>query len=181
MASPTMTEQAQNVLSNAIAPIDIRKGKQVVGAAEYVALEVAVSKIVRTVLKMEHRGFLELAWIHAVSIPFMGGLGAPFGASKGLLETGENAGYTAAFKDGAKGIPAVLAAQWVIATAYKGFHFPWFPMKDLLITAGSKTITRPIAHAIIGNLPKDMADGLLVLDALVGRQVDASNLKSKES
>ena len=49
MASPTMTEQAQNVLSNAIAPIDIRKGKQVVGAAEYVALEVAVSKIVRTV------------------------------------------------------------------------------------------------------------------------------------
>ena len=175
-----MTEQAQNVLSNAIAPIDFRKGKQVVGAAEYVALEVAVSKIVRTVLKMEHRGFLELAWIHAVSIPFMGGLGAPFGKNAHLLDAGDDGGYTAAFKDGAKGIPAVLAAQWVIATAYKGFHFPWFTMKDLLITAGSKTITRPIAYSVVSNLPKDMADGLIVLDALVARQVDASNLKSKE-
>ena len=175
-----MTEQAQNVLSNAIAPIDIRKGKQVVGAAEYVALEVAVSKIVRTVLKMEHRGFLELAWIHAVSIPFMGGLGAPFGASKSLLDSGDDAGYTAAFKDGAKGIPAVLAAQWVIATAYKGFHFPWFTMKDLLITAGSKTITRPIAYSVVQSLPKDMEDGFLVLDALIQRQVDNSNLATAD-
>ena len=175
-----MTEQAQNVLSNAIAPIDFRKGKQIVGAAEYVALEVAVSKIVRTVLKMEHRGFLELAWIHAVSIPFMGGLGAPFGASVSLLDVGENGGYTAAFKDGAKGIPAVLAAQWVIATAYKGFHFPWFTMKYLLITAGSKTITRPIAHAIITSLPDDLEDGLLVIDEMVRRQVNVSNLKPKD-
>ena len=174
------TDQVQNVVSNAVAPIDFRKGKQVVGAAEYVALEVAVSKIVCTVLKMEHRGFLELAWIHALSIPFMGGLGAPFGKNKNLTDTSEEGGYTAAFKDGAKGIPAVLAAQWVIATAYKGFHFPWFPMKDLLITAGSKTITRPIAHAIITSLPDDLEDGLLVIDRLVQRQVNASNLKPKD-
>ena len=175
-----MTEQVQNVLSNAIAPVDIRKGKQVVGAVEYVALEVAVSKIVRVMLKMEHRGILELAWIHALSIPFMGGLGAPFGKNKSLLDTTDTGGYTAAFKDGAKGIPAVLAAQWVIATAYKGFHFPWFTMKDLLITAGSKTITRPIAYSIVQSLPKDMEDGFLVLDALVQRQVDNSNLATAD-
>ena len=175
-AKPSMTDQVQNVLSNAIAPVDFRKGKQVVGAAEYVALEVAVSKIVRTVLKMENRGILELVWIHALSIPFMGGLGAPFGRNTGLTE----GDYTAHFKDGAKGIPAVLAAQWVIATAYKGFHFPWFTMKDLLITAGSKTITRPIAYSIVQSLPQDMEDGFLVLDALVNRQVDTSNLKSKD-
>ena len=94
MASPSITDQVQNVVSNAVAPIDFRKGKQVVGAAEYVALEVAVSKIVRTVLKMEHRGFLELAWIHALSIPFMGGLGAPFGKNKNLMDTSDEAGYT---------------------------------------------------------------------------------------
>ena len=175
-----MTDQFQNVVSNAFAPVDFRKGKQVVGAAEYIALEVAVSKIVRMVLKMEPRGILELAWIHALSIPFMGGLGAPFGKNASLLNTGDDGGYTAAFKDGAKGIPAVLAAQWGIATAYKGFHFPWFTMKDLLITAGSKTITRPIAYSIVQSLPKDMEDGFLVLDALVQRQVDNSNLATAD-
>ena len=57
-------EQAQNVLSNAIAPVDFRKAKQLVGTVEFVAVEVLVSKIVRTVLRMENRGLMDLAFVH---------------------------------------------------------------------------------------------------------------------
>lgn len=164
--------------SNSIAPVDVRKGTLVLGAAEYVAVEVAVSKIVRSVLKMENRGIFELAFIHALSIPLLGGLGAPFGAEqKSILSAA--GGYTQAFYDGAKGIPAVLAAQWVVATASRGFHFPWFTFKDLLITAGSKAITRPLVFSVANKLPDTLQDGFLVIDALVQRQVAVSNLKMK--
>ena len=167
----------QNVASNSIAPVDVRKGSLVLGAAEYIAVEVAVSKIVRSVLNMENRGIFELAFIHALSIPLLGGLGAPFSEQKSILSAA--GGYTQAFYDGAKGIPAVLAAQWVVATASRGFHLPWFTFKDLLITAGSKAITRPLVFSVANKLPDTLQDGFLVIDALVQRQVAVSNLKMK--
>ena len=80
-------EQAQNVLSNAIAPVDFRKAKQLVGTVEFVAVEVLVSKIVRTVLRMENRGLMELAWVHLLSIPFMGGIAAPLENIRSLATT----------------------------------------------------------------------------------------------
>lgn len=171
-------EGVQNVLSNAFAPVDIRKGKQVVGAIELVVVEVAVSKIVRAILNMENRGIFELAFIHLLSIPFLGGVGAPFGPQGSVVANQE--GYTGAFKDGAKGIPGVLVAQYIVNTAYKGFHIPWFNFKDLLITAGTKTITRPLVYSVAAKLPEAMADGFLVLDALINRQVASSNLKMNE-
>ena len=167
-------DKATNVLKNAVAPLDWRKEGQLVGTAAYVAIEVAVSYIVRNVLKMEKKSLLELASIHGLSVPFMGGAGAPFGPITGIAAT---TGYGTAFKDGAKGIPAVLLAQWVIATAYKGFHFPWFTLKDLLITAGSKTVTRPLVYSISGMLKNiGVADGIRVIDELINSQVANSNL-----
>ena len=57
-------EQVQNVLSNAVAPVDFRKAKQLIGTVELIAVEVLVSKIVRTVLRMENRGLMDLAFVH---------------------------------------------------------------------------------------------------------------------
>ena len=166
-------EQVQNVLSNAIAPVDFRKAKQLIGTAEFVAVEVLVSKIVRTVLKMENRGIFELAFVHLLSIPFMGGISAPLPNTRALANT---AGYGQALADGAKGVPGVLIAQWIIATATKGFHFPWFTMKDLLITAGSKAISRPLVYSLLDKLPQDAQAGFAVMDALFQAQVSKSNL-----
>ena len=171
-------EQAQNVLSNAIAPVDFRKAKQLVGTVEFVAVEVLVSKIVRTVLRMENRGLMELAWVHLLSIPFMGGAAAPFGNIRATSATG---GYGQAAVDGAKGIPGVLIAQWIIATASKGFHFPWFNLKDLLITAGSKALSRPLVYSVIDKLPPDAAAGFAVLDALFQNQVNKSNIRFNQA
>ena len=172
-------DKAWTVFDNAISPIDIRgEGgvSRVMGSAEFIAIEVLVSKIVRSVLKMENRGILDLAFIHLLSIPFLGGLGAPFGAVQALSNSGQ--GYTQALKDGAKGIPAVLLAQWIIATSSKGFHVPWFSMKDLFITAGSKSISRPLAFSVYDKIG-GLADPLAVIDELVQRQAAASNLAGK--
>ena len=70
-------ESVQNVISNSVAPVDIRKPYQAYGTAQLVAVEVLVSKIIRSILKMENRGIAELAFVHLLSIPFMGGIGAP--------------------------------------------------------------------------------------------------------
>jgi hypothetical protein len=102
-------------------------------------------------------------------------LGAPFGDQTTLGTTPD---YTTALKDGARGIPAVLAAQWVYNTASRGFHVPWFGMKDLLITAGSKAITRPLTYSVRDKLPGGTA-ALAVIDALIQRQAEGSNIRPK--
>ena len=167
-------ESVQNVISNAIAPLDFRRESQIVGTAEYIAFEVLVSKIIRQVLRMENKGIAELAAIHLVSIPFLGGAGAPFGD---LQPVAGSDGYVTALKDGAKGVPAVLLAQWVIATAYKGFHLPWFTLKDVLVTAGAKSITRPLVRSVHGFIGGLGQDGVAVMDELVRRQIGQSNLR----
>ena len=138
------------------------------------AAEVLVSKVVRTVLKLENRGIFELAFVHLLSIPFMGGIGPPFGNIRNVHTTN---GYGQAAVDGAKGIPGVLIAQWILATATKGFHFPWFTMKDLLITAGSKALSRPLVYSVYDKLPNDAAAGCAVLDQLFQNQVAKSNIR----
>ena len=171
-----MANRAWNVIDNAIAPLDFRKGgSQIVGTAEYVAAEVLVSKVIRMVLKMENKGIGELAAIHLISIPFLGGAGAPFGPISHVNATDS---YQKALVDGAKGVPAVLLAQWVIATAYKGFHLPWFTVKDILVTAGAKALTRPLVYAVADKLPAGQV-GWEVMDELVNRQVAASNIRMR--
>ena len=125
------------------------------------------------------KGYMELVAIHAISLPFMGG-------AVGFVDNNNDiakspAQYGELFMDGAKGVPAVLLAQWVLHTFYSGFAFPWFNMKDLLITAGCKTITRPLTAMIIDYLPADLQDGLDLLAVVIQKQAEASTLRGKDS
>ena len=135
----------QNVAKNIIVPIDPRRTKQLLGSLEYVAAEVVVAKIVRKIIKADTKGWLELAYIHTLSLPFLGGLGAFFENQKDYdgqdPDTGKAIGVATQLMDGAKGIPAVLLAQYILESFAKGFHVPWFNLKDLLITAGTKALT----------------------------------------
>ena len=164
-----MAEIATNIFSNAVTPFDPRKLKLVFGSAEYIAAEVFVSKIARKIMKAD-RSWTDLILVHAISLPFMGGASG-YSAAVGDVKTSD---YSASFIDGAKGVPAVLAAQWVLNTFSKGFHFPWFNMKDLLITAGAKVITRPIIKSVVAYLPKDAADSLAIVNEMVKAQQVAS-------
>ena len=168
-----MAESATNILSNAVLPVDPRKMQLLFGSAEYITVEVLVSAMVRKFMGAS-KPWTDLILIHTISLPFMGGA-VGFMDPPGQM----NAGWIDHFMSGAKGIPAVLIAEWIWNTFAKGFHVPWFNMKDLLITAGAKTISRPITGAFYGYLPKNAADALAVVNAMIGRQNNASSIKPK--
>ena len=165
-----------NIFQNAILPVDPRKMKVLMGSAQYIAVEVLVSQLVRRIMKAP-QSWTDTILVHTLSMPFMGGA-AGFADNNKDIEA-DPAVYGDLFTDGAKGIPAVLLAQWVLHTFYKGFHVPWFNMKDLLITAGSKTITRPLTAIILPYLPEDMQDNYELIHRVIEKQSIASNLRSK--
>ena len=172
----------QNVAKNIIVPIDLRRTKQLLGSLEYVAAEVVVAKIVRKIIKADTKGWLELAYIHTLSLPFLGGLGAFFENQKDYAgedpDTGKAIGVATQLMDGAKGIPAVLLAQYILESFAKGFHVPWFNLKDLLVTAGTKALTRPIVGFVYKYLPDNAKENLQIVDILISRQREISSLKS---
>ena len=173
----------QNVAKNVIVPIDPRRTKQLLGSIEYVAAEVVVAKIVRKLIKADTVGWMQLAYIHTLSLPFLGGLGAFFDQNEDYIgqvrETGKQIGVATQFMDGAKGIPAVLLAQYILESFAKGFHVPWFNMKELLITAGTKAITRPIVGFVYKYLPTNAKENLQVVEILIARQREKSAIKSE--
>ena len=171
-----------NLATNVILPFDPRRTKLLLGSLEYIAFEVLVAKLIRKIMKADNVGWARLAYIHALSLPFMGGAAGFFDPQsnyEGNDSKGKKIEFGTRLADGAKGIPAVILAQWILESFNKGFHAPWFNMKDLLITAGSKTITRPLTAIIIPYLPEDMQDNYELIHAVIEKQATASNLRSK--
>ena len=163
------------VFNNAIMPFDLRNPKRVGGVAQVVLLEVIVSKMMRKILGMAPAGFMELAAIHAVSMPFLGGLSG-FADAPG--RPGGKRDYSAIFMDGAKGIPAVFLAQYIINTGARGIHVPGIRVKDILITAASKSLTRPLVEMVYPYLHGSIQDGFKEELQMERAQNAASNLKT---
>jgi len=170
-------EEFQQMLSTAAIPIDVRTSEVVFGAVEYVAFEVFVSWMIRYMFKFEKRGLMELTAIHAVSIPLIGG-------AAGFVESNHLLGYEAPWGDvlydGAKGIPAVFVAQYLVNTALAGFHVPGINVKDILITAASKILSRVMIAGGYGNFGDRFRDYLDVLEEVFNRQYQKSRLKSDD-
>ena len=134
-------QEFSNVFTTAISPVDIRNSTFVGGALSHVAAEVIVSYIVRRLTGAEKRSLVELAAIHALSVPLQGGMSGMLDGSHPL---GLEAPMGSLMADGAKGVPAVFATTYMVNTAMSGFHMPKLSFKDILITAASKIVTRPI-------------------------------------
>ena len=173
-----------NILTNIDLPYDFRRTKLLLGSLEYIAFEVVVAKLIRKLMKMDNVGWARLAYLHAISLPFMGGAAGFFEEQEGYTgfkSTDQKpVGFTDQLMDGGKGIPAVLLAQWILDSFAKGFHAPWFNIKDLLITAGTKALTRPIIGFIFTYLPDAFQENLLVVDEMIRRQRYFSTLKAKD-
>ena len=172
----------QNIMTNVVLPFDPRRTKLLLGSLEYIAFEVLIAKMLRKLIRADTLGWAELAYIHALSLPFMGGAAGFFNPQDGYdgVRTSDSkpVAFTDKLMDGSKGIPAVLLAQWILNSFSKGFHVPWFNMKDLLITAATKTLTRPIVGFVYAYLPEAARENLMVVDELVRRQQFFSTLKS---
>ena len=167
-----MASNITNVLNNTILPFDIRKPDLLGGSLQLITVEVLVAKVIRKILGMGNRGVLELAFIHAVSLPMMGGLSSAFGATRPYGMTNYQA-----FQDGAKGIPAVFAAQYITGVANRGFTVPKVSVKEILVTAASKMLSKPLINVVFTNLPKAMKDNFEIENMMEQKQAAASNLK----
>ena len=169
-----MASNITNVLNNTILPFDIRKPDLLGGSLQVITVEVLVAKVIRKILGMGNRGILELAFIHAVSLPMMGGLSAAFGATRQY-----GMPHTQAFQDGAKGIPAVFAAQYITGVANRGFTIPKVSVKEILVTAASKMLSKPLINVVFPQLPKAVKDNFEIENMMEQKQADASNLQMK--
>ena len=158
-----------NIGKNVVAPFDFQQEGQIAGALSVVGSEVLVSKIVRMFIG-DKKGILDLAYIHALSLPFLGGL--QFGEPSDRISAGGSS-YGNQLARGAKGIPAVILAQYLVNTFTTGFHVPWFNMKDLLITAACKALTTPMLYAARNLMPNMISNGLEVMQILEQQQEGA--------
>ena len=132
-------KKMSNIFQNAILPLDFRKGKVVQGTLVYVAAEVLVSKILRKLMKADNKSVMELAAVHTVSLGLMGGTTAVFSKEEGW----GSKEFSKKIKGGAMGIPALFVAQYIYNTFGKGFHMPFWSMRDALIMAAAKILPRP--------------------------------------
>ena len=168
-----MADSAMDVFNNAILPFDVRKYDLVAGSAQLVAIEVIVSKLIRKILGMGGRGFAELATVHAVSLPFLGGFSGFFEGNNQVSGSSQ----MNAFQDGAKGVPAVFMAQYVVNVAAKGIHVPKFSFKEMLVTAASKTLSRPLIVLMYPKLHRALQTNFRQVNRMEQLQNANSNLK----
>ena len=174
-------ESFTNILYNLAEPVN-GTDAIVTGSATIVASEVAVSWTIRKFMKSP-KPLLQLAFIHALSLPFLGGIGSAL-FSKEPDKPYDNKAkdpkntFTAQLTKGAYGIPAVLLAQWIVETSSIGFHLPWFNMKDLFITAAAKAVTAPLLWTIHDYMPFIVQNGLQSNDILQEYQANRSRFTS---
>ena len=163
-----------NVVSNMLAPLDPRKPKVLQGSVTYVALEVAVSKLLRMVMGGDNKSYIELAAVHTISLGLMGGVSAAFSTPNSTTIPYSLRRSMSQIQQGAKGIPALFIAQYVYNTFFSGFRFSFFSLKDALIMSAAKILTRPIA-AVLAQRIKFVQNGLEGQQLLEEMQADRSN------
>ena len=62
-----------NIIKNALNTLNPMTPKVLQGSIIYVALEVAVSKVLRKIMRADTKSYTELAVVHSLSLGFMGG------------------------------------------------------------------------------------------------------------
>ena len=173
--APNKEEGFVQVFNTAISAVDFRKSDVVFGAAEYIFFEVLADWVLRWGLRMERRSLYQTVSIHAVSIPFISGAAA-------FLDDNHILGYEAPWQDiimdGAKGIPGVLAAQFVVNTALLGFHFPKIVPRDVGIMAVAKVLSRVLLGLAYPQITDDMRSYIDTLEAFFFKQHANSRIKT---
>ena len=167
-------DKIQNVFFNLVEPANFKTENQITGTLSNIAAEVLLSKVIRRVLRMEQKGFIELGTLHLISQPFLGGLF--FGEGQGRAE---NSTAMQAATDGAKQTPAVLIAAYILSVAGKGFNIPGFNIRDILITLAGKIGTRLIITQTYKWMPGILQRGFVQHDNLVNAQKASSSLVGK--
>ena len=162
-----------NVPKNLLAPF--AGTDRIVGSLTTISSEMIVAKILRNFINAPPASWTDLFFIHTISLPFLGGLTGFMDPPEPIAKGSKWIGQVQA---GAQGVPAVMLAQYIWTTALgAGFHLPTFSMSDVLLTAGAKTLTRPLLFMVSGMFPKSLENQLAVLNKIVQGQNKSSNFK----
>ncbi len=159
------------VVNNAAAPF-ITSTDVAAGNAQRLVLEVLMSKILRKVLRMQDRSFMYLAAVHGISLPMLGGF-------QGALVTPSNlvAPQMQQLQEAAAAVPAVYMSDYVVNTSSIGFHVPRPNLRDALVTAAAKVLTRPLISNTFTYLPNAVAQNFGAAFAVQKLQNQTSRLK----
>ena len=166
--------KAMNIPANAVLPFNPMRPQLALGSAEYVAIEVIISKLFRRLIGAAPKSWKDLIFIHGVSLSYMGGAQG-FANPPGKYE----AGVVENLKDGVKGIPAILLGMYTVDTCYRGFHVPKWSMADILVSAASKTVSRPIFGMLYPLIKGQATDPLDVANEMTRNQQSKSTLFRK--
>ena len=172
-----------NVFKNVINPY-FGTTKVAVGNAQLVAVEVIISKLLRKILGMQNRSFAYLTAVHAASLPLIGGFQAPISKSVGygplFFKTAEKkfASNSEILMAALGSVPAVWVAEYIVNTSGVGFHVPKPVIRDALITAASKMLTKPLIGMSVNTiLPEAMRANFEESHQLEMNYNRASNLR----
>ena len=159
-----------DVVNNAVAPFTSSTAAAA-GNAQRIVLEVLVSKILRKVLRMQDRSFMYLASVHAISLPLLGGFQGALTGPGRLSDP-----QMGQFQQAAATIPAVYASEYVVNTSSVGFHVPRPNLRDALVTAAAKVLTRPMISNTITFLPQAVAGNFIRAYHVQNQQIRSSRL-----
>ena len=142
------------------------------GNAQRVVLEVLVSKIMRKILRMQDRSFMYLTAVHTLSLPLLGGFQAALSGPEGFTATNLEQ-----IRAAAACVPAVYASEYVVNTSSVGFHVPKPNLRDALVTAAAKVLTRPLIGNTIQWLPGALQTNFAEAIKVQATQNEGSRLK----
>ena len=164
MAKGDAVKGYSNAFWNSIEPF--MSGKSFQGTLEYVAIEVLVSQLLRRIAFGLPYNWMASSEIHLMSVPLIGQLN--FGKPFGDLERSKDAKveFSSEVTDGAKKIPAVLAAYLAHKIRTDGFRLPAFANKEVMAMLLGKMVSRPLTAYIFSSLPTDAQTALMVINEL---------------
>ena len=135
-------------LMNNTSPFRYRNfGSDLQQTAEHVAPEVLVGWVISKMFgKKDTPGLVDMTLVHTLSIPLIGGLGYLIAPS---VHPDIEAAYSAQLQAGVAGVPAVFVAQYILRIFEGAKFMHWkFNLRNFLIMATSKIITRPLVSAV---------------------------------
>ena len=145
------------------------------GVVTYVAIEVLVGQLVRTVMGLPYN-WMESAEIHTLSVPVIGALnfGDPLSALARQADAKiqgkkEDIKYFEELAGGAKGVPGVIAGYLASQFMRQGFKIPSFANPTFTALIAGKILSRPITKGLFEMLPDQAQGKLEVLNALMNR------------
>jgi hypothetical protein len=150
----TVAEAIKNYISNTFEVFNVvRRPENLVGISELIIFESLTSLLFYELfLPKEYPGLFRVVMVHVLSLPFLAAIPISDWGERATLRSylSKKQSVTQAVEVSSRGIPAVFLSQFIVSTldGEDVFRLPKLSFSEVLVTAGSKFITRPLLQLI---------------------------------